>query len=142
MNFKSLLFGSAAVFAAGSGAQAADLPVVEPVEYVRICDAFGTGFYYIPGTETCLRVSGRVRVEAHYVDGEVDEFVGAFEPDFNNWTTRARGNVRLDARTQTDFGLVRAFINMQGTDRTDRLRRLLQMVSRSTRPSSRSRASG
>ena len=64
MNLKSLLFGSAAVLAAGTGAQAADLPVAEPVEYVRICDAFGTGFYYIPGTDTCLRISGRVRVEA------------------------------------------------------------------------------
>ena len=49
MKLKSLLFGSAAVLAAGTGAQAADLPTVEPVEYVRICDAFGTGFFYIPG---------------------------------------------------------------------------------------------
>jgi hypothetical protein len=109
MNFKSLLFGSAALLAAGTGAQAADLPVVEPVEYVRICDAFGTGFYYIPGTDTCLRISGRVRVETHYVDGPDGT------AEFDNWTTRARGNVRLDARTQTDFGLVRAFINFQMT---------------------------
>jgi hypothetical protein len=120
MNFKSLLFGSAAILAAGTGAQAADLPVVEPVEYVRICDAFGTGFYYIPGTETCLRISGRVRVEWHYVDGDFDGSAGegdgtGVENAFNNWTTRARGNVRLDARTQTDFGLVRAFINYQMT---------------------------
>ena len=58
MKLKSLLFGSAAVFAAGTGAQAADLPVAEPVEYVRICDAFGTGFFYLPGTDTCLQISG------------------------------------------------------------------------------------
>ncbi len=57
MKLKSLLFGSAAVLAAGTGAQAADLPTVAPVEYVRICDAFGTGFYYIPGTDTCLKIS-------------------------------------------------------------------------------------
>ena len=25
------------------------------MEYVRVCDTYGTGFYYIPGTETCLR---------------------------------------------------------------------------------------
>ena len=68
MKLKSLLFGSAAVLAAGTGAQAADLPTAEPVEYVRICDAFGTGFYYIPGTETCLKVGGRVRIEWGYVD--------------------------------------------------------------------------
>ena len=68
MKLKSLLFGSAAVLAAGTGAQAADLPTVEPVEYVRICDAFGTGFFYIPGTDTCLKLSGYVRVESHFVD--------------------------------------------------------------------------
>jgi hypothetical protein len=112
MKLKSLLFGSAALIAAGTGAQAADLPVAEPVEYVRICDAFGTGFYYIPGTDTCLRISGRVRVEAHYVDSFDDE--GPLR-ELNNFTTRARGNLRLDARTQTDLGLVRAFFEYQMT---------------------------
>ncbi|MEH6727352.1 MAG: porin [Hyphomicrobiales bacterium] len=60
---KSILLGSAAALVAVTGAQAADLPVVEPVDYVRVCDAFGAGFHYIPGTETCLRFSGRVRTE-------------------------------------------------------------------------------
>jgi hypothetical protein len=115
MKLKSLLFGSAAVIAAGTGAQAADLPIVEPVEYVRICDAFGTGYYYIPGTDTCLRVAGRVRIESHYVDGDTDSLYGVFEPQTNNWTTRARGYIRLDARTQTEFGLVRAYISYQLT---------------------------
>jgi hypothetical protein len=120
MKLKSLLFGSAAILAAGTGAQAADLPTAEPVEYVRICDAFGTGFYYIPGTDTCLRISGRVRVEAHYVDG--DEGWGASPPfgrskdsEVDNWTTRARGSARFDARTQTDMGLIRAFFDLQMT---------------------------
>src|SRR5687768_1870815 len=102
MKLKSLLFGSAAILAAGTGAQAADLPVAEPVEFVRICDAFGTGFYFIPGTDTCLRISGRVRVEAHYVDefddddddddddfDDDDEF-DRIDREFNNFTTRAR----------------------------------------------------
>ncbi|KQO75300.1 porin [Rhizobium sp. Leaf262] len=46
MNIKSLLIGSAAALAAVSGAQAADAIVAaepEPLEYVRVCDAFGTG---------------------------------------------------------------------------------------------------
>ncbi|MEK1855442.1 MAG: porin, partial [Phyllobacterium sp.] len=57
MNIKSLLLGSAAALAAVTGARAADAVVVaepEPVEYVRVCDAYGAGFFYIPGTETCL----------------------------------------------------------------------------------------
>ena len=61
MNIKSLLIGSAAALAAVSGAQAADAIVAaepEPLEYVRVCDAFGTGFFYIPGTVTCLKFGG------------------------------------------------------------------------------------
>ncbi|MEP4753305.1 MAG: porin, partial [Nitratireductor sp.] len=54
MKIKSLLLGSAAALAAVSGARAADAVVIaepEPVEYVRVCDAYGAGFFYIPGTE-------------------------------------------------------------------------------------------
>ena len=54
MNIKSLLLGSAAGMVAVSGAQAADAIVYaepEPVEYVRVCDVYGAGFFYIPGTE-------------------------------------------------------------------------------------------
>ncbi len=115
MKLKSLLFGSAAVLAAGTGAQAADLPTVEPVEFVRICDVFGTGFFYIPGTDTCLKLSGYVRAESHYVTGDVGIRYGVPESEVNNWTTRVRGHVEWDARTQTDIGLIRAFIALEGT---------------------------
>lgn len=66
---KSLLLGSAAGLAAVAGAQAADLPVAKAaaVEYVRVCSAYGAGFFYIPGTETCLRVGGRVRADYLFV---------------------------------------------------------------------------
>jgi hypothetical protein len=119
MKLKSLLFGSAAVIAAGTGAQAADLPIVEPVDYVRICDAFGDRFYYIPGTDICLRVAGRVRVESHYFDGDPPGAAGfagaAGVAEINNWTTRARGYIFLDSRAQTDIGLVRAYISTHFT---------------------------
>jgi len=37
-------------------ALAADLPVkANAVEYVRICSLYGAGFYYIPGTDTCIK---------------------------------------------------------------------------------------
>ena len=57
---KSLLLGSAAGLLTVAGAQAADLPTrkAAPVNYVRICDAYGAGFFYIPGTDTCLKVGG------------------------------------------------------------------------------------
>ncbi|MFK3668499.1 porin, partial [Ochrobactrum teleogrylli] len=66
MNIKSLLLGSAAALVAASGAQAADAivaPEPEAVEYVRVCDAYGAGYFYIPGTETCLRIHGYVRYD-------------------------------------------------------------------------------
>ena len=53
---KSLLLVSAAGLVAVSGAQAADLPVkAKPVEYVKVCSLYGAGFYYVPGTDICLR---------------------------------------------------------------------------------------
>src|SRR3954449_8020562 len=63
---KSLLLGSAAGLLTVAGAQAADLPVrkAAPVNYVRICDAYGAGFFYIPGTDTCLKVGGLALFEA------------------------------------------------------------------------------
>src|SRR6478735_10628603 len=71
MNIKSLLLGSAAALAAVSGAHAADAIVAadaEPMEYVRVCDAYGKGYFYIPGTETCLKVGGMLRSEGKWGD--------------------------------------------------------------------------
>lgn len=69
MKFKTLLLGSAAAFAAAGGAQAADLSIAEPVEFVRICDAFGTGYWYIPGTDTCIKIGGKVQFDIKFQSG-------------------------------------------------------------------------
>ena len=64
---KSLLLGSAAGVVAVAGAQAADLPVkAAPVQYVKICSLYGVGFYYIPGTDMCIKIGGWVRAEYAY----------------------------------------------------------------------------
>ncbi len=64
---KSLILGSAAGLVAMGGAQAADLPVkAKAVEYVRICSLYGAGFYYIPGTDTCIKLGGYLRVETAF----------------------------------------------------------------------------
>ena len=61
---KSLMLGSAAGLVAMSGAQAADLPVkAKAVEYVKICSLYGAGFFYIPGTDTCIKLGGYLRAE-------------------------------------------------------------------------------
>ena len=67
---KSLLLGSAAGLVAVAGAQAADLPVkAKPVEYVKICSIYGAGFFYIPGTDTCIKIGGWVRAEYGFQTG-------------------------------------------------------------------------
>jgi len=101
-----LLAGLAAVVLGTGVAEAADLPVApEPIDYVRVCDAFGTGFYYIPGTDTCISVRGRVRTEYRYFDSE---FVDHWR-DYDSTEFRARGYIYMDSRTNTEFGLLRAY---------------------------------
>jgi Porin subfamily len=119
MNIKSLLLGSAAALVAVSGARAADAVVVaepEPVEYVRVCDVYGTGFYYMPGTETCLKVSGYMRYDIGVGDlfglQSIDkqEFVESGIIDINDtYYKRARFQLRVDARSETELGTLRAY---------------------------------
>lgn len=102
---KSLLLGSVAGVAAITGAQAADLPLAEPVEYVRICDTWGAGFFYIPGTQTCLQVSGLVRSDLRY-----DE---QFDRSGDAVTFRGRAQLNFDARTQTELGALRSYLRLR-----------------------------
>ena len=83
-------------------ALAADLPSrkAAPVEYVRVCAEHGAGFFYIPGSDTCLKVAGRVRAELRYEQ--------PFTRDANAVRMRARGYLTLDSRTATDWGVLRA----------------------------------
>src|SRR5204863_1507957 len=67
---KSLILGSAAGLLAMGGAQAADLPVkAKAVEYVRVCSLYGAGFFYIPGTDTCIKLGGYVRADVTFNGG-------------------------------------------------------------------------
>jgi hypothetical protein len=110
MNIKSLLLGSAAALVAATGARAADAVVVaepEPVEYVKVCDAYGSGFYYIPGTETCLKISGYVRADIQAGD---DVYKGS-KRDTYDW--RARALLRFDARSETELGTLKSFAELR-----------------------------
>ncbi|WP_394890963.1 porin [Mesorhizobium sp. AaZ16] len=127
MNIKSLLLGSAAALVAVSGARAADAVVIaepEPMEYVRVCDVYGTGFFYIPGTETCLRVGGYIRYDIGIgALGQQDvldkeDFVeGGFVDENDTYYKRARFQLRVDSRSETELGTLRTYaaINFQWT---------------------------
>ncbi|QND54999.1 porin (plasmid) [Phyllobacterium sp. 628] len=116
MNIKSFLLGSAAALVAVTGARAADAVVVaepEAVEYVRVCDTYGKGFFYIPGTETCLKIGGYLRVDVQggdsvYKGGHVNQ---GSDPDGDGtYSFLTRATVRFDARSETELGTLRSFI--------------------------------
>ena len=113
---RNSLLGSAAAFAAVGAAHAADLPVKKavPIEYVRVCSAYGAGFFYIPGTDTCLRLSGRARFEGGYMTSYSRQ--NGNGGDTSGYQGRMR--INLDARTQTAYGTLRAFVRLDAGART------------------------
>ena len=112
---KSLLLGSAAGLVAITAGQAADLPVkAKPVEYVKICSLYGAGFYYMPGTDLCIKVGGWARAEITE-GGNGSLAWGAYNANTNsrgtnNLTTRERAYITTDIRNQTEYGTIRAYI--------------------------------
>ncbi|MCW6506569.1 porin [Lichenifustis flavocetrariae] len=129
---KSLLLSSAVGLTAVASAQAADLPFrkAAPVEYVRVCDFTGAGYFYIPGTDTCLKVGGFVRAEYAYVSPSASFFPavstavgGVVIPGGTRINSNlrdvsgffARGRIEVDARTQTAYGTLRTFVRYEIT---------------------------
>src|SRR5664279_2721171 len=115
---KSLILGSAAGLIAVSGAQAADLPVkAKAVEYLRICSLYGAGFYYIPGTDTCIKLGGYLRVDVvmngsgDYTGGTVAGAYGQGNRNRNYFLARSREDLNIDTRTATEYGVVRTYFD-------------------------------
>src|SRR5260221_6804694 len=120
---KSLLLGTTAGLVAVAGAQAADMPVkAAPVQYVKICSLYGDGFYYIPGTDICLKVGGYVRGEYAYNYGS-SMANGPFQGGANgsgmkdrldgqDFTMRTRAYAWFDSRQQTEYGTLRSYLQI------------------------------
>jgi hypothetical protein len=89
-----------------------------PGQYVKICSLYGAGYYYIPGTDTCIKLGGFIRAEVNFNAG------GSFVPTFGNhdartfdvqhWRTRA--TITLDTRSQTEYGTLRSYMYVAATD--------------------------
>jgi Porin subfamily len=122
---KTLVLSSAAGLVAMGGAQAADLPVkAKAVEYVRICSLYGAGFYYIPGTDTCVKIGGYLRAEVNIHGGNNNQpFLagdGAVNTRYENqYNDYARMAVTIDTRTATEYGVVRTFGQIDQTFATE-----------------------
>jgi hypothetical protein len=112
VNIKSLLLGSAAALIAVSGARAADAEP-EPAEYVKICDVYGAGYFYIPGTETCLRIGGYVRYDIS--GGDVGSFDDAKTRDVQDgaeqdtWRKKARFTLKTWTGQETELGTLKTY---------------------------------
>jgi len=103
MTIKKLLLGSAAAMLVGGAAQAADLSVAEPIDYVRVCDAFGNTYWYSPGTDTCLSVTGYVRLDARFGNGIANPGTQSnYLP--GDWKFNARAALAVQARSMTEWG--------------------------------------
>ena len=120
---KSLMLGSAAVLATVVGAQAADLPSKKaaPATYVKICDAYGAGFFFIPGTDTCVKLGGYVRAQYDYTPGKdvIDIKTGKVSQSGKNMSETGfemRGRIDVDARTPTALGVARTFVRLRAAN--------------------------
>ena len=131
MKLKTLLLGSAASLMAVTGAQAADAVVEdEAVEYVRVCETFGTGYFFIPGTETCIKFSGDVRIDYQYANFDQDERIPGPDgvlgtaDDFGNrgggdGQFKYRARVEVSTAAETDLGTVTTFARLEGSGNND-----------------------
>jgi len=114
MKLSTLLLSSAALVVAGS-AYAAALPAKKGAPAAKAptgCPAFGAGFFSIPGGDTCLKIGGYMN------------YMGTFNGS-NAGITSAQvtqaGNygVTMDARSNSDLGVVRGFLNVENAGTSD-----------------------
>lgn len=130
MKLKSILVGCVGGLIALTGPVSA-----KPVEYVKICSLYGAGFYYIPGTDMCIKVGGYVRAEGEYqsINGlsygstngvndptktnggiwgpsTIDD--GSFTRRTNSINFTPSGVISVDARNQSEYGTLRSYIRL------------------------------
>jgi hypothetical protein len=128
-SIKRVLLGSAAGIFAVAGAQAADLPVkAKPVEYVKVCSIYGAGFWYVPGTDTCIKIGAYTQAQVGWnLNGNGSPLgfgTGSntgnpsgreTRTDTGNLSFRNRDAISFDMRTQTEYGTLRSYVDV-GTD--------------------------
>ncbi|WP_244540324.1 porin [Kaistia soli] len=110
MHWKTKLLCSAATLMIAGSAQAADLTVAEPVDYVKVCDAFGAGFFYSPGTDTCIKVGGYVKFGTSFGDTDFGTYNSTYpKSQWSNFYTEA--SVQLTASSVTEYGNLTGFLD-------------------------------
>jgi hypothetical protein len=129
---RCVLLGSAAGIYTVAAAQAADLPrKAEPVEYLRVCSLYGAGFWYVPGTDTCIKIGAFARLQVGYGTGGSGnpvslggnlgqgDFGAAYTRGTNMMNFGTAGAISFDMRQQTEYGTLRSYIDMGITTSTN-----------------------
>ncbi len=83
---------------------------------MKVCSLYGAGFYYIPGTDICMKIGGYVRFQESF--GHLDSTGGPFTAGvgFNNRIASANQIYRNryilthDTRQQTAYGTLRTYM--------------------------------
>jgi hypothetical protein len=96
-------------------------------EHVRICTLYGVGFYYVAGTDTCVKLGGYLRADVTFNGSGIQNMpawngnTGQANRLRNNYLARSRGDLTIDTRTATDYGVLRTFFEstMSWTTGTD-----------------------
>ena len=105
MAFKLLSLISTASLIVASVTFAADSVVIaeaEPTEFVRICDQYGQGFFYLPGTDTCLKIGGYYRYEVAGTGG-----------NFDGYFNYARFAPTFSVKSETELGTLTGFVEAE-----------------------------
>jgi hypothetical protein len=97
------------VFAIPAASHAGDLPAEPaPVDYVRVCDAFGTGYLAIPGTDTCYLINGYFVAEWHVFGSDKASRQPGFYGDQDANVGYTKTNLSWSSVANTEVGLLRA----------------------------------
>lgn len=80
---------------------------------VQSCPEFGAGFYRVPGSSTCVQISGRVAAEFGMGPrGGVSSFAPMRGGDTIGLSSAVRP--QIDVRTPTEWGTGRTVVRMRG----------------------------
>ena len=92
---------------------------------MKVCSLYGAGFYYIPGTDICMKIGGYVRYQLNTGMGNSISF-GPFSGTggLNTRNTgidlgqRVRVITSMDTRQQTAYGTLRTYLTLGWTHDT------------------------
>ena len=93
---------------------------------MKVCSLYGAGFYYMPGTDICIKIGGYVRAQYYAwggASGTGNAYTGSAVFDTRtggnqDFIFRVRTLISTDTRQQTEYGTLRTYMNIGWTHDT------------------------